>query len=71
MGVELDVHEHMFAYAEAATLVLARRRPEVDAGVDRVLVDLGELVVGEVEVVERAEAVLELRDAARRRSAPR
>ena len=44
VGVELDVHEHMFAYAEAAALVLARRRPEVDAGVDRVLVDLRELV---------------------------
>ena len=34
---------------------------------DRVAVDLGELVLVEVEAVERRDVVLELRDAARRR----
>src|SRR5689334_15971800 len=43
---------------------VAGRLPEVDAGLDRVAVDRGQLVVREVEVVERAEAVLELRHAA-------
>src|SRR3954453_23416985 len=43
----------------------ARRRPEVDAGVDGVLVDLAQLVVGEVELVERGDVLLELLHAAR------
>src|SRR5690349_6892739 len=43
----------------------ARPLPDVDPGVDRVLLDLRELVVVEVQAVERADVVLELRDAAR------
>src|SRR5918993_1273181 len=38
--------------------------PEVDVALDRVSVDLGELVVVEVEPLERAQAVVELLDAA-------
>src|SRR5918993_2027746 len=38
--------------------------PEVDVALDRVPVDLGELVVVEVEPLERAQAVVELLDAA-------
>src|SRR6476661_4011174 len=40
----------------------ARGLPEVDAALDGVLVDRVELLLREVEVVERAEAVLELTD---------
>ena len=46
-------------------LGVARLRPDVDAGVDREAVDLGELVGAEVEVVERAQRVVELGDARR------
>ena len=46
---------------------VARGLPEVDAGLDGVAVDLGQLLVGELEVAERAEAVLELLDAYGRR----
>src|SRR5687767_13059212 len=46
-------------------LRLARRCPDVDVTFRRVAVDLGELLVREVEVVERRDVLLELRDAAR------
>src|SRR4051794_34917734 len=42
--------------------VLARRLPQVDAGVDRVPVDFLQLVGGEVELVQRPQAVLQLLD---------
>ena len=42
----------------------ARRRPEVHAALDGVAVDRLELVRGELEAADRAEAVLELRDGA-------
>ena len=45
--------------------------PEVDVLLVGVAVDLGELVGGEVEVLDRADAVLDLGRGARRRSAPR
>jgi hypothetical protein len=47
----------------AASSLAARGLPEVDAGVDGVLVDLAQLVVGEVQALERAERVVELGDA--------
>ena len=47
-------------------------RPDVDPAVDRVAVDLGEfLVVRSPARSQRGDVLLELRDAARRRSAPR
>src|SRR6187397_497059 len=39
---------------------VARRLPQVDAGVDRVPVDLGELLGGELQVLDGVEAVVEL-----------
>ena len=45
-------------------LLAARLGPEVDAAVLREPVDLGQLLLAEVEPVERRQAVLELRDAA-------
>src|SRR5688572_32337955 len=51
--------------AAAERLRLARRCPDVDVTLRRVAVDLGELLVREVEVVERRDVLLELRDAAR------
>src|SRR4051812_13142987 len=40
------------------------RRPEVDAGLDGVPLDLGKLVVAELQLVGRGEVVVELPDAA-------
>ena len=45
--------------------VLGLRPPQVDAALDRVLVDLGQLLGREVQPVERRDVLLELRDAAR------
>ena len=45
-------------------MAVARACPEVDAGVDGVLVDGGELVGAELQVVQGAEVLLELADAA-------
>jgi hypothetical protein len=38
--------------------------PQIDADVDRVAVNVGELIRGEIEVVEGGDVLLELRDAA-------
>jgi hypothetical protein len=46
-------------------LLLADRAPEVDAALDRVRVDLGQLVAVEVQPVEGCDVLLQLRDAAR------
>src|SRR3954462_1619562 len=43
----------------------ARRRPQVDPRLDREAVNGLELVVGELEALERGDVLLELRDAAR------
>ena len=48
-----------------SSLAGRRARPEIDVALGRVAVDLRELVVGEREVVERAERVVELLDARR------
>src|SRR3954447_2611310 len=54
--------------------LLAGTPPQVDAGVGRVTIDLGKLVLGEREALERSEGVVELldaRDADQRRGDPR
>src|SRR6188472_3598770 len=45
--------------------LLARGRPDVDLAVGRVPIDLGELVVGERELLERRDVLLELPDTRR------
>jgi hypothetical protein len=39
--------------------------PQIDSALDRVAVDICELIGGEIELVERCDVLLELRDAAR------
>src|SRR3954452_22223372 len=55
---------HLQRYSVARRSVRARLLPYVDSGVHGVSIYLGELVLGEVELIERAQAVLELAHAA-------
>ncbi len=53
--------EHGWAFAGGSGR--AGRRPDVDVAVVRVAVDLGQLLVGEIEVRQRRDVLLELSDA--------
>jgi AcrR family transcriptional regulator len=50
----------MAHYEIGPLLSLTRRRPQIDAAVNRVLIDLAELLGGELEAVERTKAVFDL-----------
>jgi len=71
-SVEPDDHDrtlpsatHAQGTRESDVLLLGLLRPEVDAGLDGVPVDLGELVVGQGWEVQRVEVGVELLDARR------